>query len=153
MPYPPAPAAHRFSPESAWGANAGLDLARKLLEPIKAKFPWISYADLWTLAGAVAIEEMGGGGRAGLGCVYYMQCRDGGTVRMIACIGGFHRMINQHVAGATLQRRAAAAAAACVDGERYSFIIENNKHPAHVHDPAPRAPAALKALPCHCTFS
>jgi cytochrome c peroxidase len=31
-----------------------------LLEPIKAKFPWISYADLWTLAGAVAIEAMGG---------------------------------------------------------------------------------------------
>jgi catalase (peroxidase I) len=31
-----------------------------VLEPVKARFPWISYADLWTLAGAVAIEEMGG---------------------------------------------------------------------------------------------
>lgn len=50
----------RFSPESNWGANAGLGIARDLLEPIKKKFPWISYADLWTLAGAVAIEEMGG---------------------------------------------------------------------------------------------
>lgn len=50
----------RFSPESGWGANAGLKLARDLLEPIKKQFPWISYADLWTLAGAVAIEEMGG---------------------------------------------------------------------------------------------
>lgn len=50
----------RFAPESDIGANAGLKVARELLEPIKAKFPWISYADLWTLAGATAIEEMGG---------------------------------------------------------------------------------------------
>jgi len=50
----------RFSPESAWGANAGLGVARDLLEPVKKSYPWISYADLWTLAGAVAIEEMGG---------------------------------------------------------------------------------------------
>lgn len=50
----------RFAPESAWGANAGLKVARDLLEPVKKKFGWISYADLWTLAGATAIEEMGG---------------------------------------------------------------------------------------------
>lgn len=50
----------RFAPESEHGANAGLAVARSLLEPIKAKYPWISYADLWTLAGAVAIEAMGG---------------------------------------------------------------------------------------------
>lgn len=50
----------RFAPESSWGANAGLAIARDLLEPVKAKFPWISYSDLWTLAGAVAVEEMGG---------------------------------------------------------------------------------------------
>ncbi|KAL4525437.1 hypothetical protein Ndes2437A_g03898 [Nannochloris sp. 'desiccata'] len=50
----------RFNPESNWGANAGLAVARDLLEPVKAKHPWISYSDLWTLAGAVAIEEMGG---------------------------------------------------------------------------------------------
>lgn len=50
----------RFAPESAWGANAGLGVARDLLEPIKKQYPWISYSDLWTLAGAVAIEEMGG---------------------------------------------------------------------------------------------
>jgi len=50
----------RFPPESSDGANAGLDNARNFLEPIKKKFPGISYADLWTLAGAVAIEEMGG---------------------------------------------------------------------------------------------
>ena len=53
-------ASMRFSPEAKWGANAGLDIARKLLEPIKAKYPGISYADLWTLAGVVAVESMGG---------------------------------------------------------------------------------------------
>lgn len=29
----------RFNPESNWGANAGLTIARRLLEPIKAKYP------------------------------------------------------------------------------------------------------------------
>jgi catalase (peroxidase I) len=33
---------------------------REFLEPIKMKHPWISYADLWTLAGVVSIEAMGG---------------------------------------------------------------------------------------------
>lgn len=50
----------RFAPESGHGANAGLKCARDFLEPVKAKFPWISYADLWTLAGACAIQELGG---------------------------------------------------------------------------------------------
>ena len=38
----------------------GLNIARDRLEQIKAKFPGISYADLYTLAGVVAVEEMGG---------------------------------------------------------------------------------------------
>ncbi|KAJ3125673.1 heme peroxidase [Nowakowskiella sp. JEL0407] len=50
----------RYGPEASDGANAGLDVARKLLEPIKKEFPELSYADLWTLAGVVAIQEMGG---------------------------------------------------------------------------------------------
>ena len=50
----------RFSPECEHGANAGLAKARSILEPIKAKFPWISHADLWTLAGVVSVEAMGG---------------------------------------------------------------------------------------------
>jgi len=50
----------RFSPEKDYGGNAGLDLARNLLESVKAKHPGISYADLYTLAGVVAVEEMGG---------------------------------------------------------------------------------------------
>ena len=69
LPFPPQPPSHCcpplptgpwFSPECQHGANAGLDKARSLLEPLKAKFPWISYADLWTLAGAVSVEAMGG---------------------------------------------------------------------------------------------
>jgi len=50
----------RFAPEMEWGANAGLGAARHFLEPIKKKFPGLSYGDLWTLAGAVAVEEAGG---------------------------------------------------------------------------------------------
>lgn len=50
----------RFKPESTDGANAGLGIARDLLEKLKKKFPEITYADLWTLAGVVAIKDMGG---------------------------------------------------------------------------------------------
>lgn len=50
----------RFAPEASDGANAGLDIARAKLEPIKAKFPDVSYADLYIFSGYVAIEEMGG---------------------------------------------------------------------------------------------
>lgn len=46
----------RFAPESLHGANAGLAVARGVLEPIKKEFPWISYGDLWTLAGVAAIQ-------------------------------------------------------------------------------------------------
>eukprot|EP00842_Homolaphlyctis_polyrhiza_P001691 jgi/Hompol1/2522/HPOL_000077-RA len=53
-------ASMRFEPESSDGANAGLQHARAFLEPIKKKHPAISYADLWTLAGVVSIEAMGG---------------------------------------------------------------------------------------------
>ena len=50
----------RFKPEADWGANAGLAFARSRLEPVKKAFPDISFADLWSFAGTVAIEEMGG---------------------------------------------------------------------------------------------
>jgi len=50
----------RFPPESGHAANAGLKIARERLEKIKAKYPGLSYADLWTLAGVVAVESMGG---------------------------------------------------------------------------------------------
>jgi len=50
----------RFKPEGGHGANAGLNVAREFLQPIKEQFPWISYGDLWTLAGVVAIQEMQG---------------------------------------------------------------------------------------------
>ena len=50
----------RYESEGGDPANAGLQHARVFLEPVKAKHPWITYADLWTLAGVVAIEVMGG---------------------------------------------------------------------------------------------
>ena len=50
----------RFAPESEHSANAGLVNARNFLEPIKSQFPWISYSDLWTLAGVCALQEMQG---------------------------------------------------------------------------------------------
>lgn len=50
----------RYELEAKDSANAGLEHARKFLEPIKQKFPWITYADLWTFAGAVAVEALGG---------------------------------------------------------------------------------------------
>ncbi|EXJ77635.1 heme-binding peroxidase [Capronia epimyces CBS 606.96] len=50
----------RYEKEGGDPANAGLQHARAFLEPIKRQFPWITYADLWTLAAVVAIKEMDG---------------------------------------------------------------------------------------------
>ena len=56
QPFPSNYATMRFEPESLHGANAGLNVARDILEKIKQEFPWISYGDLWTLAGVAAIQ-------------------------------------------------------------------------------------------------
>ncbi|KAG9453309.1 hypothetical protein H6P81_006213 [Aristolochia fimbriata] len=50
----------RYSQELAHGANNGLDIAVRLLEPIKEQFPILSYADFCQLAGVVAVEVTGG---------------------------------------------------------------------------------------------
>lgn len=50
----------RFVPEMTDEGNTGLDVARAALEPVKQRFSRISYSDLWTLGGKMAIEHMGG---------------------------------------------------------------------------------------------
>lgn len=50
----------RFEPELKHAANAGLVNALKLIQPIKEKYSNISYADLFQLASATAVEEAGG---------------------------------------------------------------------------------------------
>ncbi|ESQ50857.1 hypothetical protein EUTSA_v10023023mg, partial [Eutrema salsugineum] len=46
--------------EYTHGANNGLKVALDLCEDVKTKFPKISYADLYQLAGVVAVEVTGG---------------------------------------------------------------------------------------------
>ncbi|KAK9096082.1 hypothetical protein Sjap_021579 [Stephania japonica] len=50
----------QFEIELKHAANAGLVNALKLLQPIKDKYPGVTYADLFQLASATAVEEAGG---------------------------------------------------------------------------------------------
>ncbi|KAF0888395.1 hypothetical protein E2562_014213 [Oryza meyeriana var. granulata] len=50
----------RFEIELKHAANAGLVNALKLIQPIKDKYAGVTYADLFQLASATAIEEAGG---------------------------------------------------------------------------------------------
>eukprot|EP00899_Mesostigma_viride_P008051 jgi/Mesvir1/17247/Mv07658-RA.1 len=50
----------RNDPECGHSANNGLKIAMDLLAPVKAKYPVISYADFFQLAGIVAVEVTGG---------------------------------------------------------------------------------------------
>jgi len=42
------------------GANAGLGIMQDMLQPVKDKYPHLSYSDIWTFAGALAPKFLGG---------------------------------------------------------------------------------------------
>lgn len=73
----------RFSPEASHGANAGLKVARDLLEGVKKEFPEISYADLWSLAGVVAIQEMVRAAERSSPLAVLAALRNGNTMRQL----------------------------------------------------------------------
>ncbi|CAM6036963.1 unnamed protein product [Sphagnum compactum] len=50
----------RFPEELKYEANAGLEIAFKILQPLKETFPKLSYGDFLALAGVVAVEVTGG---------------------------------------------------------------------------------------------
>ncbi|XP_057465951.1 L-ascorbate peroxidase, cytosolic-like isoform X2 [Actinidia eriantha] len=50
----------RHKLEQGHAANNGLDIAVRLLEPIKEQFPILSFGDFYQLSGVVAIEITGG---------------------------------------------------------------------------------------------
>ena len=50
----------RFEPEISDEANEGLIIVRDMLREVKNNYPELSEADIWTLAGSLAIEFMGG---------------------------------------------------------------------------------------------
>mmetsp|Transcript_12073 Transcript_12073/g.33396 ORF Transcript_12073/g.33396 Transcript_12073/m.33396 type:complete len:155 (-) Transcript_12073:660-1124(-) len=50
----------RFEEELSDPANAGLNIAQDILQPLKEKHPELSTADLWVLAGIQAIKLTGG---------------------------------------------------------------------------------------------
>eukprot|EP00533_Pseudo-nitzschia_delicatissima_P010698 CAMPEP_0116094456 /NCGR_PEP_ID=MMETSP0327-20121206/9143_1 /TAXON_ID=44447 /ORGANISM="Pseudo-nitzschia delicatissima, Strain B596" /LENGTH=315 /DNA_ID=CAMNT_0003586065 /DNA_START=159 /DNA_END=1106 /DNA_ORIENTATION=- len=60
-----ANASIRFEPEIQHGANAGLAGAHELIVPIKEKYPSVSFADLYQMASARAIE-LGNGPKLGI---------------------------------------------------------------------------------------
>jgi catalase (peroxidase I) len=50
----------RFIPEATDDANKGLHMPIDMLHLVKQKNPEVTYADLWTYAGVVAVEFLGG---------------------------------------------------------------------------------------------
>jgi len=50
----------RYKAEQGHSANNGLDIAVRLLDPLKEQFPILSYGDFYQLAGVVAVEITGG---------------------------------------------------------------------------------------------
>ena len=50
----------RFAQEFNDLGNTGLNTSKSYLDQVQQQFPWISFADLYTYAGCIAIEHIGG---------------------------------------------------------------------------------------------
>ncbi|QOU19032.1 hypothetical protein BRETT_004253 [Brettanomyces bruxellensis] len=50
----------RFAQEFNDNGNTGLNTAKSYLDQIHEEFPWVSFADLYSLGGVAAVEGMGG---------------------------------------------------------------------------------------------
>ena len=71
---------------------SGLGIARDLLEPIKKKHPNVTYADLYILAGVVAVEEMGGNFLFYFNFLFFLQ-------KCTYCLNIFHQVLKLHSDG------------------------------------------------------
>jgi catalase-peroxidase len=49
----------RLSPQKDWPQNKGMDRVLAVLEPVKASFPTLTYADLIVIAGTMALTDGG----------------------------------------------------------------------------------------------
>ena len=50
----------RFEPEKSDPANAGLGIIYDMLHVVKKRHPEVTFADLWSAAGSMAVEFLGG---------------------------------------------------------------------------------------------
>lgn len=75
----------RFKPQKEWGANKGLDKVLAVLQPIKDKYPGLSWSDLIVLAGTAANEAAAGAEPGAFGfCGGRTDAKDGKGTDVLA---------------------------------------------------------------------
>jgi len=89
----------RFAPQSDWPANIGMDSVMELLQPVKDAFDNLSWADLYVLAGTVALADSDSGSTFDF-CGGRTDADDGGGSELLQPNGGvdadaFYQMRHQ----------------------------------------------------------